>query len=106
MALIEVILNEYKRTDPDEVSLKVKGWIKRCNDEKVSLYALEKILALETNIEVSRSMSRYVSSLVEPNVTITQVSEEETKNDESSKDDDKGIINKIASIFKLKKKSK
>lgn len=106
MALIEVILKEYKETDPEEVSLKVKGWIKRCNDEGVSLYALERILALETKEEESRSMSRYVSSLVDSETTTTQVSESSVeKKKDLPEEEKKGFINKLTSFLKSKKKS-
>ena len=106
MALIEVILKEYMETDPEEVPLKVKGWIKRCNDEGVSLYALERILALEIKDKESRSMSRYVSSLVNPVVATTQVSESSVEKENAlPKEEDKGFINKFISFLKSKKKS-
>lgn len=105
MALIEVILKEYKETDPEEVSLKVKGWIQRFTDEGISLYALEEILNLNPNVEVDRSMARYVTSLVELEVTPVKASDDSKKEEESTDlEKEKGIICKIASFFKLKRK--
>ena len=64
MALIEVILKEAAETPEEFLPEKVKGWQKRCTDENISLYALEKILALEPpEKRGQRSMYRFVSSL-------------------------------------------
>ena len=46
MSLIDTLLKEIKETDKEDISSKIDSWTKRCRQEGVSIFALERLLEL------------------------------------------------------------